>query len=108
MMTTVEPLGGTAALFPLARYPGAAGAESAGPAARPFGVQYAVVPEPARSCPVVDFSAWSYDPVRQIAVVHEAGGSVIEAARHCDGPTQTPTNTSDGVRFERDNDVVED
>lgn len=105
---TVEPLGGTAALFPLARCPRADSAEESRSAARPFGVQYAVVPEPARTCPAVDFSAWSYDPVRQIAVVHETDGSVIEAARHCDGPTQTPTNTSDGVRFERDNDVVED
>lgn len=105
---TVEPLGGAAALFPLARYPGTDSAGPGRPAARPFGVRYAVVPEPARTCPVVDFSAWSYDPVRQIAAVREADGSVIEAARHCDGPTQTPTNTSDGVRFERDNDVVED
>lgn len=107
-MTRIEPLGGTATLFPLARYPGADGAEPARPAERPFGVRYAVVPEPTRTCPVIDFSTWGYDPVRQIAVVQEPNGSVIEAARHCDGPTQTPTNTSDGARFERDNDVVED
>ncbi|MPZ67492.1 MAG: putative ATP-grasp-modified RiPP [Pseudonocardiaceae bacterium] len=70
-MTTRDPLGGTAALFPLARYPATDSAEDARPVVRPFGVRYAVVPEPARTCPVVDFSAWSYDPVRQIAVVHE-------------------------------------
>lgn len=108
MTTIVEPLGGTAALFPLARYPGVAAADSTRPAARPFGVRYAVVPESSRSCPAVDFASWSYDPVRQIAVVRGKDDSMIEAARHCDGPTQTPTNTSDGTRFERDNDVVED
>ncbi len=70
MTTTVEPLGGTAGLFPLARYPGADSAEPARPAARPFGTRYAVMPELARTCPAVDFSTWRYDPVRQIAVVH--------------------------------------
>ncbi|MGH3907829.1 MAG: putative ATP-grasp-modified RiPP [Pseudonocardiaceae bacterium] len=106
--TTSEPLGGAVALFPLARYVATDAVVPPGLSARPFGVRYAVVPEPARSCPAVDFSAWDYDPVRQIAMVRAEDGLVIEAARHCDGPTQTPTNTSDGTRFERDNDVVED
>jgi putative ATP-grasp target RiPP len=55
----------------------------------------------------VDFSTWRYDEDRQIAVV-EADGRVIEAAKHSDGPTQTPTNTEDGTRYERDTDVTED
>lgn len=108
MTMMVEPLGGTVALFPLARYPGADAADSGHPAARPFGVRYAMVPDSARSCPAVDFTDWSYDPVRQIAVVRAEDNSMIEAARHCDGATQTPTNTGDSTRFERDNDVVED
>jgi hypothetical protein len=60
-----------------------------------------------RSCPTVDFSTWSYHHIRQIAVVHD-GDDIVEAAKRSTGPTQTPTNTDDGTRYERDADVTED
>ncbi|MGH3430271.1 MAG: putative ATP-grasp-modified RiPP [Pseudonocardiaceae bacterium] len=75
--------------------------------ARPFGLRFAAPPQPTKAGTVVDFSTWRYDEDRQIAVVEE-NGQVIEAAKHSDGPTQTPTNTEDGTRYERDNDVTED
>ncbi|MGH3854499.1 MAG: putative ATP-grasp-modified RiPP [Pseudonocardiaceae bacterium] len=74
---------------------------------RPFGVRFAEPPRPMRSCPTADFSTWTYDPVRQIAMVHD-GDHIIEAGKHSTGPTQTPTNTGDGTRYERDSDVTED
>lgn len=74
---------------------------------RPFGVQFAESPRPMQSCPTIDFSTWNYDPVRQIAMVHD-GDHIIEAGKHSTGPTQTPTNTGDGTRYERDDDVTED
>jgi putative ATP-grasp target RiPP len=61
----------------------------------------------AASCPAVDFSTWEYDSVRQIAMVHD-GDHIIEAAKHSTGPTQTPTNTDNGTRYERDDDITED
>jgi putative ATP-grasp target RiPP len=75
--------------------------------ARPFGLRFAAPAQPAKTGTTVDFSTWRYDEDRQIAMVEE-NGRVIEAAKHSDGPTQTPTNTEDGTRYERDNDVTED
>ncbi|MGH3753067.1 MAG: putative ATP-grasp-modified RiPP [Pseudonocardiaceae bacterium] len=76
-------------------------------AVRPFGVRFAEPPRPMQSCPTVDFSTWHYDAVRQIAMIYD-GDQVIEAGKHSTGPTQTPTNSSDGTRYERDDDVTED
>ncbi|WP_216206480.1 putative ATP-grasp-modified RiPP [Amycolatopsis aidingensis] len=97
---------GVHSVFPLGDYKGPS-MDRAGSPARPFGLRFAVRPVPSSSVPAADFSNWAYDPKRQIAVVTEDGIS-IEAAKHSTGPTQTPTNTEDGTRFERDEDVTED
>ncbi|MGH3624934.1 MAG: putative ATP-grasp-modified RiPP [Sciscionella sp.] len=101
-----EPVVGVFGVFPLGegKFVDDHGAT---PAARPFGLRFAAPPVSAVSVPAVDFSTWSYDEQRQIALVGD-NGAMIEAAKHSTGPTQTPTNTADGTRFERDDDVTED
>ncbi|MGH3826254.1 MAG: putative ATP-grasp-modified RiPP [Pseudonocardiaceae bacterium] len=109
MSVAAEPVLGAFGVFPLGenKDDSAPVIESERAGARPFGLRFAAPPRPTRAGTVVDFSTWRYDEDRQIAVVEE-GGRVIEAAKHSDGPTQTPTNTDDGTRYERDNDVTED
>ncbi|MPZ85240.1 MAG: putative ATP-grasp-modified RiPP [Actinophytocola sp.] len=106
MSANTEALPGAHGIFPLGAYRGSTTVRDE-PAARPFGLRFAAPPQPCESVPAADFSSWDYDPDRQIAVVTE-DGSRIEAAKHSTGPTQTPTNTGDGTRFERDEDVTED
>jgi putative ATP-grasp target RiPP len=109
MSVSAEPVLGAFGVFPLGENKDgtATFVESDRAGARPFGLRFAVPPEPPKTATAVDFSTWRYDEDRQIAVVEE-DGRVIEAAKHSDGPTQTPTNTRDGTRYERDNDVTED
>lgn len=106
MSARTEPLIGAHGAFPMGEYHGLP-AEADGSTMRPFGLRFAAPPAPSATTPPVDFSTWAYDDRRQVAVVRD-GGSVIEAVRHSTGPTQTPTNTGDGTRFERDDDVTED
>jgi putative ATP-grasp target RiPP len=106
MSSSTEPILGAFGAFPLGEYKGA-DEHDGERAMRPFGLRFAVPPTPSKRAPPVDFSAWSYDEQRQIALVHEHG-TTVEAAKHSTGPTQTPTNTDDGTRFERDEDVTED
>ncbi|MGH3929991.1 MAG: putative ATP-grasp-modified RiPP [Pseudonocardiaceae bacterium] len=106
MSVKTEPLPGAHGVFPLGEYKGATTVPDE-PATRPFGLRFAAPPVPRDSMTAVDFTDWAYDPERQIAVVTE-NGARIEAAKHSTGPTQTPTNTEDGTRHERDEDVTED
>lgn len=108
MSVATEPAMGAFGILPHGDYKGnAPSVAQPSRAVRPFGLRFAESPRPMRSCPTVDFSTWSYDHVRQIAVVHD-GDDIVEAAKHSPGPTQTPTNTDNGTRYERDTDVTED
>jgi putative ATP-grasp target RiPP len=108
MSVAAEPAMGAFGILPHGEYKGNTPVVDQPPsAARPFGVRFAEPPLPMQSCPAVDFSTWEYDSVRQIAMVRD-GDHIIEAAKHSTGPTQTPTNTDDGTRYERDHDVTED
>jgi putative ATP-grasp target RiPP len=109
MSVAAEPVLGAFGVFPLGenKVDPAPVVESDRSGARPFGLRFAAPVQPTKAGTVVDFSTWRYDEDRQVAVVEE-DGRVIEAAKHSDGPTQTPTNTEDGTRYERDNDVTED
>ena len=100
------PIAGAENLFPLHTPEHAAPVpERPAGASRPFGLRY--LTQPASTMPV-DFSNWDYDPERQIAIVHDHG-KVIEAARHSNGPTQTPSGKQDAqTKYERDNDQTED
>jgi putative ATP-grasp target RiPP len=109
MSVAAEPVLGAFGVFPLGEFKDDVvpfiGPDR--PGTRPFGLRFAAPPRPGRADIVVDFSTWRYDEDRQVAVVEE-DGRVVEAAKHSTGPTQTPTNTEDGTRYERDNDVTED
>lgn len=109
MSAAAEPVVGAFGVFPLGEKRDEPGPviEPDRASARPFGLRFAAPPQPTKVGAGVDLSTWRYDEDRQIAVV-EQDGRVIEAAKHSDGPTQTPTNTEDGTRYERDNDVTED
>lgn len=109
MSVAAEPVLGVFGVFPLGenKDDSAPAIESDRAGARPFGLRFAAPPQPTKAGTVVDFSTWRYDEDRQVAVVEEEG-RVTEAAKHSTGPTQTPTNTEDGTRYERDNDVTED
>lgn len=108
MSVASEPMTGTFGVLPHGDYKGAPELTTPnGKVVRPFGLRFAVSPQPMRSCPPVDFANWRYDEKRQIAVVQD-GKRVIEAGKHSTGPTQTPTNTGDGTRYERDDDHTED
>ncbi len=109
MSVAAEPVLGAFSVFPLGENKDdpALVIESVRAGARPFGLRFAAPPQPSKAGTVVDFTIWRYDEDRQIAVIEE-DGRVIEAAKHSDGPTQTPTNTENGTRYERDNDVTED
>lgn len=109
MSVSAEPVVGAFGVFPLVENKNqpAPVIEPGQATGRPFGLRFASPPQPAKAGTGVDFSTWRYDEDRQIAVVQE-GDRMIEAAKHSDGPTQTPTNTEDGTRYERDNDVTED
>ena len=109
MSVAAEPVLGAFGVFPLGENKDdtALVIEPDRSGAQPFGLRFAAPPQPSKAGNAVDFTTWRYDEDRQIAVVEE-DGQVIEAAKHSDGPTQTPTSTENSTRYERDDDVIED
>jgi hypothetical protein len=64
----------------------------------------------ALGCSVTDLTGQSYLPPDRATAdaMATVPGIALAAVKHSDGPTQTPTNTENGARYRRDNDVTED